>query len=552
MFALCLICASTAGLAQDPNVCDQPGEQPDLILGNLTSVVRFGTLNGLTSYSLGSISCNIGSCWVDWFATTAEHPVFTQNLFRLSNGRFEQLGQSWVSHRFLALSSAVCSPDCLPTNGTHLGVDCSTDNSPNINGAQQYMGPRSEVNPATGDFAFPFSGQNETGDVLFKRLQARNADLDPMLNPGALYFIEGQSVAADDAAAGNQNNDATYRQVGVNGAGETFSLFMIGASVSERPAIFAWGANEPGVQLVPVDVPGDGRFLVGSRVTDLGGGLWHYEYAVQNLGSNRAAMRFEVPLPAGTGVSGVGFHDVDYHSGEPYDDTDWSFVVESDSGVWATQSFAENPNANALRWGTLYNFRFDAASPPVDGNLTLGLYLPGIPAEVLVPGVVPADCGNASALEVDCTDGTDDDCDGLVDCADPDCCGGGACPGNDGDNDTHLDCADCDDTNSLVWARPGEAQNLLLARNGLETLLSWDPPLEPGGAIVSYDVLRSTDVADFVHATSCLSAPDPAATTAIESDAPVSEELYCYLVRPQNDCPDGLGPTGHGQGGSCP
>jgi hypothetical protein len=54
--------------------------------------------------------------------------------------------------------------------------------------------------------------------------------------------------------------------------------------------------------------------------------------------------------------------------------------------------------------------------------------------------------------EVACTDGWDDDCDGLVDCADPDCAGDAACEaveatctdGRDNDGDGLADCADPD------------------------------------------------------------------------------------------------------------
>jgi hypothetical protein len=80
-------------------------------------------------------------------------------------------------------------------------------------------------------------------------------------------------------------------------------------------------------------------------------------------------------LPEGVTVTNIGFHDVDYHSGEPYSGADWTATVSSNSISWATQPFAVNVNANALRWATLYNFRFDADAPPTcDGNVMLGLF----------------------------------------------------------------------------------------------------------------------------------------------------------------------------------
>ena len=49
--------------------------------------------------------------------------------------------------------------------------------------------------------------------------------------------------------------------------------------------------------------------------------------------------------------------------------------------TWATSTFASYPNANALRFATLFNFWFDADSPnPISHTLTL--FKPGSPAEV--------------------------------------------------------------------------------------------------------------------------------------------------------------------------
>ena len=45
---------------------------------------------------------------------------------------------------------------------------------------------------------------------------------------------------------------------------------------------------------------------------------------------------------------------------------------------------AQNPNANAIRWGTLYNIRFDANTPPVLSRGTLGFFKTGAPLDVKV------------------------------------------------------------------------------------------------------------------------------------------------------------------------
>jgi hypothetical protein len=51
----------------------------------------------------------------------------------------------------------------------------------------------------------------------------------------------------------------------------------------------------------------------------------------------------------------------------------------SNSITWNTETFAQNQNANAIRWGTLYNFRFDAALPPQSAIATVGFFKTGSP-----------------------------------------------------------------------------------------------------------------------------------------------------------------------------
>lgn len=401
---------------------------PDVIVGDLPDVWHWtssGAINGMRAYSVATTSCNIGDQEFSWVELTNKHPVICQNMYRLSNGRIEQIGMSWLKHGFCALQGTICG-SCTPAGSgcvDALGVGCSDPYSSNLNGTQTRLGPRFEVDPTKGFFPFPFSNPGgTTGNNLFKRLQVPESDLT---TPSALYFVEGQYIHQEDASAGNGNNNASYRRITINGS---FSITTQGSTEREKPAIYAWrdhgnGVNNPdnSVLIEPVDFGTGDRFIAASKVTDLGGGIWHYEYAVHNLNSDRAAGTVSVPIIPGTAVTNVGFHDIDYHSGEPYDNTDWSSTVTSSEVVWTSpQTFAQNPNSNALRWGTMYNFYFDANIPPVPGDLSITSFKPSSSptrtATLEVPGGESPDCNN---------NGIDDPCD--TSCAAAGCSGVPGC-----------------------------------------------------------------------------------------------------------------------------
>ena len=51
---------------------------------------------------------------------------------------------------------------------------------------------------------------------------------------------------------------------------------------------------------------------------------------------------------------------------------------------WNCETFAQNQNANAIRFATLYNFRFDSNAPPADDHCKHRVFKTGSPISVTV------------------------------------------------------------------------------------------------------------------------------------------------------------------------
>ncbi len=368
---------------------------PDVVVFDLFDTDYYGAVGGTSAYAVGTESCNRGDEPVAWISGNSEHPVIAQNLYRLKDGRLEHLGQSWLKHGFVSINGSNCDTCVSPPNGgAQLGVGCSDPYWASLNGSQNRLGPRSEVNAFTGEYPMPHSEPDGgTYTTLSGRLQVPTDDVTVALNSGAIYFVEGQYVTLDDAGAGNSLNNASYRKVMLENSG---ALTPIDSTVEALPAIFAWNAEDPSVAVQKVQIPGEGVFFIAYSASDNGDGTWRYEYALFNLNSHRSARSFAVPIEANTVVTNVGFHDVDSHSGEPYDLTDWSVSVDNGAGwvMWSTDDYATNANANALRWGTMYNFWFDADAAPQTGGAPIGLFRPGSPSTVEPMVLAPSGGGS--------------------------------------------------------------------------------------------------------------------------------------------------------------
>jgi len=414
----------------------------DILVAELQTTNTYASVGGITAYAIGTTACNIGTARANWIASTNQHPVIIQNLYRLMDDRFEQIGLSWVKHGFYAVSQSLCTPCNDPTNGTQLGVGCSDPYSATLNGIQGNMSPRFLVNAHTGYFPFPWSGPAPES-TIDRRLQVHNVDLDPVFNSGARYFMQGHYVHPNDCAAGTQNNNASYREVLVqkNPLSGLWDLVINYSWSTQRgqAAVRAWQDVDHSVVETDIQIPGEGLFILASKVKETGTGAWRYHYALMNLNSDRSGQGFSVPFPEGASVANVGFHDVDYHTGDPVDSTDWAVDLGPESITWSTDTYDVNEHANALRFGTIYNFYFDSDVEPASTTVTLGLFKPGNPTDVHANSIGP------KLLLVDCNDNDiPDECD--VDCAAEGCstpCGGSLdCDGNGIPDECEMDCND--------------------------------------------------------------------------------------------------------------
>src|SRR2546423_10825857 len=402
-----------------PAVGTVPG--PDVIVGDLIDLVQLdsGSVGGRVGISLGTDACNNGTIDVAWIALPSnDHPFIPQNLYRMSGGatnndRFEQIGQSWGKHAFAAASSNTCGFGCNGVGGDHLGSGCSDAYGAGLNGAQDLICSRAWVNPFTGFFAqspdpIGHSGHvHAPGDPTAHRILVDVNDLNTSLNVGATYFAEAEYIVPHEGTwcqshpdECNQYNNASYRQCSVTGINQPFSFNFAGNTLREQPASMAWtgaivneGEPDPG---------NDGIFFVGYKVTGPNAGVYHYEYAIYNQNLDRAIQSFEVvyPLFPPIVLNNVGFHAPPQHPGFANDGTQgdagyssdpWIFTTSFTSATWNCQTFAENQNANAIRYGTLYNFRFDSTAPPAETTANIGFFKTGSPISVKVQAPAQSD-----------------------------------------------------------------------------------------------------------------------------------------------------------------
>ena len=394
----------------NPDAGTVPG--PDVVIGDLSGLAQFGSSSGTqVGLAVGTDSCNFGTVDLNWFANPAnDHPAIPQNLYRMSGGitndeRIEQIGQSNVKHAFTALTQNLCGLGCNGVGGTRLGSGCSDPYSASLNSGPN-LGSRAWINPFSGAFprndsATPnnsHTGHTHTGTS--HRILTEIDDLNTTLNPGATYYAESQYVTPHEYAwcqanpgQCNMYNNVSYRRYNVTGTGSPFSFSPAASTVRTKAAVNAW----PGATFVEIkpDPGNDGVAVVAYKVTNTSPGVWHYEYAIYNENLDRAIQSFSVGVAAEALLSNIGFHAPPQHPGwtgdgtvgnTGFSSTPWTPRQFPNTMTWSSESFAQNQNANAIRWGTMYNFRFDSNRPPGNVRAKIGFFKTGEAISVKIQG----------------------------------------------------------------------------------------------------------------------------------------------------------------------
>ncbi len=360
---------------------------PDLVVshvGSNNSWTFHGESGGQAAYSFRNTTCNQGNMPVNW------NPVLVENLYQVIDGGIRQISAGFAIPKTCALNMSGCGT-CQVTLCDTLGIGCANTSAVN-DGA--FGWGRWQINGNLGTWNGTPSGPCCEPATLAGRVFAPIAILE---NPTGRIIAESLFINEHDQSFGNGANNASWTEMLVpdhrfpSGSGTT----AVG-----QPAIFAWQDQFPDVQIEAVQVtdeggPGvHGYMWVGSRAVEQVNGIWNYYYSVQNLTSERGVGSVSIhglcdPILAAQ----ANFTGAPHHSGSPYDSTPWSVAVSGPTHTWSTETFANNPNANAIRWGTLHTFVFTSPQPPAQGTVELGLFKPGVGSSVTAPALVPSPQG---------------------------------------------------------------------------------------------------------------------------------------------------------------
>lgn len=383
--------AATTGV---PPACGDWSGQQDVALINIPSVSQSerDVATARVAITPSAYLKNVGTANVPWqfqFSgsfppyNTAQHPFLVWSLYRLANGRIEQLGISDVKHAFLTINlnceEGACEDDQI------LGVGCEDVYGVLTNESYERLSFRDEVTAHSGVWVSQGSHFDQDGDNVqdhpefnpdppfAHRMLVQEADL---ATAGAQYFIDAWYVVRDDV---DIFNSMGYRRVTPSFGGSSWTFGLSGA-FQQGSALNAWvDPDSPGAgNANAVLDTGAGQVRLAVKTTNLGGGQWRYDYALANHDLDRQVGRFSIPL-GGASAGSFYFRDYDQNAGN-----NWTPLVTAAAITWTKTA------GKGLDWGVTYNFGFVSDQPPADASATLLPVEGGGPATYSIGTKVPA------------------------------------------------------------------------------------------------------------------------------------------------------------------
>lgn len=374
--------------------------------------------SGTAGMVIGHSMSNCGSVHIPWQGTQGgimvdNHVRIAFLLARESNGRMVQVsGKSFMKHSRVAFNFSG-SPPCLPCQSgpsNHFRIGCYDIYSAGFNGSQFNLGPTTELNPWLGTWN-PLGSYFDIGDpgqagypapadsvqslntsgfgVVKNRMEVPEQEL---VIPGLFYAQNQVSIKGEPVAS--RTNNQVARPVSISWDGSSWSITLQG--VSQQGSVLERWAGA--TSTLGGNGSDDGRFRVAVKVTGPVNGMWHYEYAVQNVDNDRGGASLRIPVCANARVENMGFRDIDQDSLN-----EWA--INRQGGELQFLASANNP----LDWNTFYNFYFDSDAAPISGPVTidqarLGPGALSVNVGTTVPGLLGtqylgAGCGGPTSLE---------------------------------------------------------------------------------------------------------------------------------------------------------
>ena len=381
---LCLFAALCSTLAAQPNVV--PGL--DGRLTQITSMTYYGRRgashpNGEIGMAFANTMCNPGSVNIPWFqAMQPDHPMFGFLVVRVAGGKIEQINEwSFCKHAFLSINvNGDCGTCQNPGTGSLMGLNCSDTYGAGNNASRTWLGPPNEIDPWLGTwepvgsyfdigdpmqagYPAPADGVRSLSQSIFDSVDNRvTVDEIDLTTPNADYYY-GIQIMFEGEAIGNRGDNNAHRGMVPTWTGSQWSFANTGPDQAYGSILERWpGANIEFGQ----NGMDDGRIFVASKVTSLGGGNYHYEYAVHNIDNSRAGASLRIPIDGNATATNFTFGDIDDDAGN-----DWSVARVGNEIVFSA------PAGNSLEWNTIYNFGFDCDLAPGNGACQIDEARPG-------------------------------------------------------------------------------------------------------------------------------------------------------------------------------